>query len=309
MNGGVVGRIDGEQDVLFFKEEQLACLAFSLVKRCETRHHSVMDLNTVTEIVTPRRRADLPAMAAGDVFLAGGTWLFSEPQVGVRRLVDLTALGWEPVGLTAAGLRVGATCSIAALAAVEVPAGWAAGRLIVQCCRALLGSFKVWNMATVGGNLCMALPAGPMAALFTALEGECVIWSGAGERRVKAADFVVGPQQNVLAPGEILRAIEVPAAALRRRTAFRQISLNPLGRSGALLVGTAGEDFALTVTAATRRPVRLNFSVVPDEAALSRRLDEAIKEPDYYDDVHGTPAWRLHVTRVLAEEIRRELGA
>ena len=39
-----------------------------------------MDLNTITEIARPRRRAELPAWRAGDAWLAGGTWLFSEPQ-------------------------------------------------------------------------------------------------------------------------------------------------------------------------------------------------------------------------------------
>ncbi|MDU6374638.1 MAG: FAD-binding molybdopterin dehydrogenase, partial [Bradyrhizobium sp.] len=38
-----------------------------------------MDLNTVTEIVRPRTRAELPSWKAGDAWLAGGTWLFSEP--------------------------------------------------------------------------------------------------------------------------------------------------------------------------------------------------------------------------------------
>jgi CO/xanthine dehydrogenase FAD-binding subunit len=268
-----------------------------------------MDLNTVTETVTPQDRAALPAIAEGDAFLAGGTWLFSEPQPELRRLVDLTALGWEALSVSEAGLRIGATCTIAALAALEAPAAWPAAPLIVQCCRALLGSFKVWNMATVGGNLCMALPAGPMAALATALDGECLIWSGAGERRVRAADFIIGPQRTILARGEILRAVEIPAKALRRRTAFRQIALNPLGRSGALLIGTRGEVFALTITAATNRPIKLVFSDPPDEAALAQRLQDSIADDDYFDDVHGHPAWRRHVTQILAEEIRRELSA
>ena len=42
-----------------------------------------MDLNTVTDIARPRRRADLPAWGDGDAWLAGGTWLFSEPQTSV----------------------------------------------------------------------------------------------------------------------------------------------------------------------------------------------------------------------------------
>ena len=31
--------------------------------------------------------------------LAGGTWLFSEPQPHLRQLIDLTGLGWSPITL------------------------------------------------------------------------------------------------------------------------------------------------------------------------------------------------------------------
>jgi CO/xanthine dehydrogenase FAD-binding subunit len=270
-----------------------------------------MDLNTVDEIATPRARREMPAPRTGDAYLAGGTWLFSEPQPGLTRLVDLTGLGWQALLAETDGLTIGATCTIAALAGFEAPAAWRAAPLIGQSCRALLGSFKIWNMATVGGNICMALPAGPMTALGTALRGECVIWCPAGgERRMAVKDFVLGPQRTALAPGEVLRAIKIPAGALRERTSFRQISLSPLGRSGALLIGTLGErGFGLTVTAATRRPVRLDFDTLPDSDALTARLGADIPESLYYDDVHGRPAWRRHMTYRFAEAIRRELLA
>ena len=112
-------------------------------------------------------------------------------------------------------------------------------RLINQCCRAFLASFKIWKTATVGGNLCMSLPAGPMISLTSALDGVCTIWQAdGGERKIAAADFVTGNQQNVLKPGELLRQIDIPLAALKRRSAFRQISLTPVGRSAALLIGS-----------------------------------------------------------------------
>ncbi len=268
-----------------------------------------MDLNTVSEILLPESLDALPAMGARDAFLAGGTWLFSEPQPALTRLVDLTRLGWTPLRITPEGLEIAATCTIATLAAFEPPPEWVAGPLIVQCCRALLGSFKIWNMATVGGNICMSLPAGPMTSLCTALQGECVIWTAEGdERRVTVKEFVLGPQKNALRPGEFLRRIEIPVTALLKRTAFRQISLSPLGRSGALLIGTLGEGFALTVTAATRRPVRMGFCAVPQPDELRERIAVEIPDSLYYDDVHGRPEWRRHMTFVFAEQIRAELA-
>jgi len=214
--------------------------------------------------------------------------------------------------ISALGLRIAATCKIAELDGAGLPAHWTAAPLVNQCCRAFLASFKIWNMATVGGNLCMALPAGPMISLGSALDGVCTVWTRDGEqRRVAVIDFVLGPQRNVLQPGELLRAIELPVEALRRRTSFRQISLSPLGRSGALVIGTRSVDdgsFALTVTAATPRPIRLAFPRVPARDALRERLEAEIPPALYYNDVHGTPAWRRHVTLQFAEEIRIALG-
>ena len=270
-----------------------------------------MDLNTVDAVLRPRGRADLPLWQAGDAWLAGGTWLFSEPQDGLARLVDLSGLGWPSHAIDRDGLSIAATCTIAALNRLELPPAWIAAPLFTECCRALLGSFKIWNIATVGGNLCMALPAGPMIALAAALDGSCLIWTPeGGERSLPVTAFVRGPQETALGPGEILRRIDLPAAALRRRTAFRRISLSPNGRSGALLIGTldAGGAFALTVTAATRRPVRLELAALPGVAALRDALAAAIPAELWYDDVHGAPDWRAHVTHLLAGEILMELG-
>jgi CO/xanthine dehydrogenase FAD-binding subunit len=270
-----------------------------------------MDLNTIESVVRPRSRSELPDWRDGDACLAGGTWLFSEPQPGTRRLVDLASLGWAPHSIDADGLTLAATCTFAQLDRLDLPPAWAAAPLVGQCCRALLGSFKIWNTATIGGNLCLALPAGPMTALATALEATCTIWSADGrERRVPVGEFVLGPQRNALCPGEILRSLSIPAAALARRTAFRRISLSPNGRSGALLIGTRdpGGDFALTVTASIKRPLRLAFDGLPDSAALAKALDGTIPETLYHDDVHGRPDWRRHVTQHLAREIRDALS-
>jgi len=278
-----------------------------------TRTGKTLDLNTITEIATPRLRSELGAWRAGDAWLGGGTWLFSEPQPHLSRLIDLAGLGWPALRLGDSGLEIAATCRIAELDALALPPAWTAAPLINQCCRAFLASFKIWNAATVGGNICMALPAGPMISLAVALHGRCVIWTPQGaERRVAITDFVTGPQRNALDPGEVLRAIELPAAALTRRTAFRQISLTPLGRSAALLIGTRAPSdggFELTVTAATARPLRITFAALPTAQQLAQRIDAEIADELWFSDPHGAPAWRRHMSLQFAEQIRFELSA
>ncbi|WP_369387969.1 xanthine dehydrogenase family protein subunit M [Streptomyces sp. CG1] len=269
-----------------------------------------MDLNTVVEIRDARRPAP---WRPGDAWLGGGTYLFSEPQPHLRRLVDLSRMDWTPVQRHPDGsLELAATCTIAELSRHSRDLIAPAAPLFEQCCRAFLASFKIWNMATVGGNLCNGLPAGPMISLTAALDGECLLIAQDGaRRRVRVADFVIGAGRKDLAAGELLRSVTLPARALACRTAFRQASLYGLGRSAALVIGTidpVDHSVTITVTAATVRPVRLWFPLAPTAGALREAIDGAVADGEWFDDIHGLPEWRRHMTFRLAEEIRRELA-
>jgi CO/xanthine dehydrogenase FAD-binding subunit len=272
-----------------------------------------MDLHTIKEVKRPTAADDVIDWREGYAWLAGGTWLFSEPQLAVDTLVDLETLGWRALETSAAGLDIAATCRIAELERFAAPPAWTATPLLRKCCHALLMSFKIANEATVGGNICMSLPAGAMISLTVALEAVYTLWPrAASPRKVAAVDFVTGDHTNVLAPGELLRAIHIPAAALSKRFAFRRASLTRFGRSAALLIGTrddAAGDLLLTVTAATPRPVQLRFQQAPSGDALRRAIDERIPSDGYFDDVHGTPAYKRHLTHHFAEQIRCELAA
>ena len=283
-----------------------------------------MDLDTVTELV--------PAPGAswrdGDAWLAGGTWLFSQPQPGVSRLLDLHDFGWPSLVEDPAGLQMAATCTLAELSRwrpAAQPSGiqpsgaqWPAVALLAQCCNALLGSFKVWNMATVGGNICLSLPAGPMTSLTAALDGVATIWSPDGSARdLPVTDFVTGAGRNVLRPGELLRSVFLPAASMRCRTAFRQASLSPLGRSAAVVIGRRSADdppggsssassVIITVTAATPRPVQLRFDTLPTPEAAVSALATAVAS--YHDDAGGAPRWRAALARRYVAEVVAELG-
>jgi CO/xanthine dehydrogenase FAD-binding subunit len=122
---------------------------------------------------------------------------------------------------------------------------------------------------------------------------------------------VTGDHANVLRLGELLRSIRLPASALAKRFAFRRATLTHLGRSAVLLIGTAtpmAADLLITVTAATVRPMQLRFDRAPSADELRHRLDAEISDGDYLDDVHGSPAYRRHLTHYYAEQIRAELA-
>ncbi|MCL8025730.1 FAD binding domain-containing protein [Nocardioides bruguierae] len=259
-----------------------------------------MDLGTVTGFRRATDRTDL-ALGPGERVVAGGTWLYSEPQPGTTGLVDLTTLGWpdlEP--LPDGGMRVAATCPIARVRALP-------GSLWPEATDGLLMSFKIQAVATVGGNVCMALPAGAMIGLFTALGATAVIWTPAGgERTCPVEDLVVGPVQTSLDDGEVLRAFDVPGSSLvgpvgpdGRRTpvaAVRHAALAARGRSGVLVVGVRTETGTrVSVTGATARPVVL------------RDGDDPSAIDCWHDDAHGAPDWREAVATRFVGQVRDAL--
>lgn len=272
-----------------------------------------MDITTVTSYRFASSRGDL-ALAPGEKILAGGTWLMSEPQSEVTGFVDITRMGWPEIEVTDAGLRVAATCTIARFVAwsrgeldTPVPAGWHATGAIPDAAHALLMSFKVWNTATVGGNVCQSFTAAAMASLLAALDGEAVIWTpDGGERRQPVAEFITGQAKNTLQPGEVLRALDVPAAAMLTRVSLHKMALAELGRSGIVVSGRRGDDGStvVAVTASTLTPHVFRYPDLPDVGQL--RAD-VTSPSDFFTDALGEADWRRAVTAVLAERVVADL--
>ena len=252
---------------------------------------ATMDLIAVQSSRVARTRADL-ALARGEAVIGGGTWLFSEEQDHVTGIVDLLGMGWAPVTRSDTTLSIAATCPIAVLR--ELPDS----PLFLQCADSLLASWKIQRIATVGGNIALALPAGPMTSLAVALDADLVLWTSTSERRVAAADFILGVQSTVLQPGEVIRSIEIPLASLGQ-SGFRRIAHSPLGRTGTLVIGRPG---LVTISGGTTRPHQVRFETADE---LIRGID-AIE--DWYDDPHGAPDWRRAMSLHFALELLDELS-
>jgi len=267
-----------------------------------------VDLNTVTQYRRATAPADL-ALGHGEAFLAGGTWLFSEPNRDITGLVDVMSMPWEPLEVSEAGLRIGATCTIARLVAEPVPDARPGQALFAEAADALLASFKIWNEATVVGNVCRAYAAAAMAAACMTLDGVAEIWGPDGAvRHEPVAALPTGNGTTSLRHGEVVRAIDLPASALSGRTALRKIALAERGRSGAVATGRLDTDGSMTVviTAATLTPAVLRFASVPSPEHAA----EASRTPtNFYSDALGSADWRRHVAGVLTAEVVSDLVA
>ncbi|MBN2809518.1 MAG: FAD binding domain-containing protein [Deltaproteobacteria bacterium] len=94
-------------------------------------------------------------------------------------------------------------------------------------CQALqaLGSPHIRNMATIGGNIMTASPAGDTLPPLYILQAELELRSQKTQRRLPLADFINGPGQTGISPGEILSRIFIPKEPVFAGHYFEKIGL------------------------------------------------------------------------------------
>lgn len=94
-----------------------------------------------------------------------------------------------------------------------------------------LGSPPIRNMGTLGGNLVTASPAGDTLPPLHVLEARVVLLAPQGERCLPLAEFILGPGQVDLRPGEIVARVLVG-----KHQAFDVQHFEKVGRRRALAI-------------------------------------------------------------------------
>ena len=146
--------------------------------------------------------------------IAGGTDLLvrrrrdpsTVPLISLERVAALQ--GIENVDEGGGMLAIGATTRIGELAVSPLLADRAP---LLQRAALSFGAPAIRNMASVGGNLSTASPAGDCLVPLYALGAQVELLSQAGLRRVPIAEFILGPGRTALATGEILTRVLLPA--------------------------------------------------------------------------------------------------
>jgi carbon-monoxide dehydrogenase medium subunit len=86
---------------------------------------------------------------------------------------------------------------------------------------------RVRNVGSIGGNLCFADPhSDPATFLIAAGASLSVRRGGEPERRIAAEDFAPGPYRTLLAPGELLLGVHIPAPPPNSAIAHRKMSFH-----------------------------------------------------------------------------------
>ncbi|MDX9897814.1 MAG: FAD binding domain-containing protein [Spirochaetia bacterium] len=173
-------------------------------------------------------------------------------------------------------------------------------------CAHELASHQIRNRATVAGNVVNASPCSDMAPALLCLGASAVIRSSSGERVVPFKNFFAGVKKTVLAPGEFLARIVIPAessGATGRYLKLKRIAGHDLGIVGVLLTRHDGV-MRFAVSSAAPTPVLVESVTSKDSPIEAATKVLAAVSP--ISDVRGTKEYRQHmigvyVRRLLAE--------
>ena len=73
-------------------EEALGRMPTPAAWDCTRPARCKVNLNTIREVKQPRSAEEIVKWSPGYAWLAGGTWLFSTPQIATDMLIDLRSL-------------------------------------------------------------------------------------------------------------------------------------------------------------------------------------------------------------------------
>lgn len=173
------------------------------------------------------------------------------------------------------------------------------------------------NRATLVGNLCEAIPWVDSPPPLIAHEAEVEVMGPKGGRRVPVSQFIKGPVEIDLEPGELVVAVHVPeppAKAVSRFIKFNAGSEFALASVAAYLVLDGGvRDARLVYGAVAPTPVRALEAekILKGGGDLSRLMVEAARkaaeEVEAVSDVLASEEYRRHLIKVLTVRVLREL--
>ena len=227
--------------------------------------------------------------------------------IDINRIPDLDA-----IRVTADGLVIGALARQEALERSPLVREHAP---LIASALPHVGHSAIRARGTIGGSLALADPAAELPACAVALGATIRAGRRGGTRDIPADEFFRGIYTTALAPGEIVTEILVPRPAAGWRWGFDELAR----RHGdfALAGVAAGARVESGVVAESRlvffgvgtRPVRARRAEAAlaggraDAEALAaagRALDADLDPPG---DVHGSPALRRHLARVLLTRV------
>ncbi|MBU3113444.1 FAD binding domain-containing protein [Clostridium lacusfryxellense] len=127
------------------------------------------------------------------------------------------------------------------------------------------------NIATIGGNICNASPAGDIFPLLYALDSILVIERLGSLREVKVKDFVLGPGEKDLRIEELLVEIRVPV------NKFKSFYYKKVGTRKSTAISKASFIGMYDLEDEKIKDIRMTFGAVGPMVVRSKKLEDKLK--------------------------------
>jgi carbon-monoxide dehydrogenase medium subunit len=253
--------------------------------------------------------------------IAGGTDILVEKDPRVEVLIDIMSLNLNYVEADDTGVRIGAATTFA-----EIEASPALRRspynILAQATRQI-GTPQIRNLATIGGNICSAVPSADSAPPLLALDATVRISGSAEERSMEVSNFFLHARKNALERDELLAEIRLPVFPARTEAVFIK-----KGRVAAADLATVNvavritmsadsicQDVRIALGAVAPTPVRAKAaeSMLQGKKTQIKLLKEvaeqASREISPITDIRGSAQYRTDLSRVLVERALNETVA
>lgn len=249
----------------------------------------------------------LPVAGGTDLMVADRLWRARHASVlDLTRIAELRAL--EKVD---GGIELGAATPFADLRSEEqvrerFPSLAAAA--------AVIGGWQIQNMATLGGNMANASPAGDSLPVLLALEAVVLVAGPGGEREIPYRDFHVGYRETALDRDELVVGVRLLEPPEESRQAFAKVGTREAQAISKVVVAMVGrvvegrvDLLRLAAGSVAATPVRLAAAEasglgLPVTQAAEAAGEAAAAEVEPIDDVRSTAEYRR---AVLGRVVRR----
>jgi 2-furoyl-CoA dehydrogenase FAD binding subunit len=241
--------------------------------------------------------ADARILAGGQSLMAMLNFRLAQPKllIDISRCADLNYSRVDNGALEIGAAATQASVEWRPKLAVEVP--------LMAKIFPSISHFQIRNRGTVCGSIAHADPSAELPLCLVALQGEVVLRSSTGRRKLAAEDFFQGMLSTALAPGELVESVRFPLSRPGARCGFEELSM----RHGdfalvALAVVVSDNSIALTVGGVSDRPRRKSWGLLSG-ADLDAALNDFAWELEAESDTHASAEYRRHLVRQLGRKL------
>ncbi len=250
----------------------------------------------------------------GAVPLAGGTDLVAWLRDGVvapGALIDLKGID-DLRGIRKKGNRlwIGACTPFAEI--MESPLVRRAAPILVEAA-GMVASVGVRNRATIGGNLCSAVPCCDSGPALLTYGATLHMATARGTKSIAAGRWFLGPRKTALGKGGILAGISIPMA--RHAGAFAKLKRyrgEDLAQASVAVRVDARHHWQVAYGSVAPTPIRgprverlLKGVKSPDAALLEKAAAVAEQEVAPITDIRGSAAYRRLMVGVMLKRAIR----